>query len=135
MMKGTASVLAAAMVASAAGPAVAGGMVLHTRGVRPSARGGAFVAGADDLGAFWFNPAGLAHLADDDADHGKKQYFLFDAAWVSQSVTYTRIDSGMNALAPIKSSAPGLAVPSIAYGRTISNRLVVGGGLWAPYAG
>ena len=135
MMKRTASVLAVAMVASAVSPVAAGGMVLHTRGVRPSARGGAFVAGADDLGALWFNPAGLAHLADDDVDHGKQQYFLFDAAMVTQSVSYTRIDSGMNTLPTITSSAKPLVVPSIAYGRKLSNRLVVGGGLWAPYAG
>ena len=136
-MKLSASLLAAATVAAAAGPARAGGMVLDSRGVRPTARGGAFVAGADDLGAFWFNPAGLAHLADTDqpSGSGKKDFFLFDAAWVSQAVTYTRIDSGYNQLAAVKNSAPGLPIPSIAYAHKLSDRLVIGGGVWAPYAG
>jgi long-chain fatty acid transport protein len=127
-----------ALVATTAGPAAAGGMVLPTRGVRPTARGGAFVAGADDLGAFWFNPAGLAHLADaqeGDGDHAPKDSFLFDAAWVSQSVDYTRIDSGYNVQPRVSNKAPGIPIPSIAYGHKLSDRLVIGGGLWAPYAG
>ena len=51
--------LAAVLVPSVA---TAGGMYLSTRGVRPTGRAGAFVAGADDASALWFNPAGLAHL-------------------------------------------------------------------------
>lgn len=35
-------------------------MYFSERGTRPLGRGGAFVAGADDLHATWFNPAGLA---------------------------------------------------------------------------
>ena len=38
----------------------AAGLFTADRGVRPLGRGGAFVAGADDLGAIWYNPAGLA---------------------------------------------------------------------------
>ncbi|HEX4513004.1 MAG TPA: hypothetical protein VH054_05690, partial [Polyangiaceae bacterium] len=49
-------VLAIALVSPAAH---AGGLYFSDRGVRPLARGGAFVAGADDLGAMWYNPAGL----------------------------------------------------------------------------
>jgi long-chain fatty acid transport protein len=37
----------------------AGGLTLLDRGARPLSRGGAFVAGADDLNALWYNPAGL----------------------------------------------------------------------------
>ncbi|HTJ40910.1 MAG TPA: outer membrane protein transport protein [Kofleriaceae bacterium] len=143
-MKTSAFAATLALVASA-GPVFAGGMVLDTRGVRPTARGGAFVAGADDLGAFWFNPAGLAHLADaeplategdaGEGDKGPKDAFLFDMAWVSQSVSYTRVDSGYNAQPTVSNQAPGLAVPSIAYAHRMSSRLVIGGGLWAPYAG
>ncbi len=40
--------------------AQAGGLYLSERGVRPLGRGGAMVAGADDLHATWMNPAGLA---------------------------------------------------------------------------
>ena len=42
------------------GDALAGGLQVSDRGVRPLGRGGAFVAGADDLGAIWYNPAGIA---------------------------------------------------------------------------
>ncbi|MFO0677309.1 MAG: outer membrane protein transport protein [Polyangiaceae bacterium] len=42
-------------------PAEAAGFYFGDRGVRPLSRGGAFVAGADDLGAGWYNPAGIAY--------------------------------------------------------------------------
>ncbi len=41
------------------GTAHAAGLYFSERGVRPLARGGAFTAGADDLGAIWYNPAGV----------------------------------------------------------------------------
>lgn len=59
----------------------AGGLYFSDRGVRPLGRGGAFVAGADDLGAIWYNPAGLA-------DAGSS--FLLDASWLNFSSDYTR---------------------------------------------
>src|SRR5262245_59449459 len=40
--------------------AYASGFYFTDRGVRPLGRGGAHVAGADDFGAIWYNPAGLA---------------------------------------------------------------------------
>ena len=40
--------------------AFAAGLYYSERGVSPLGRGGAFVAGADDLGAIAYNPAGLA---------------------------------------------------------------------------
>jgi long-chain fatty acid transport protein len=130
--RGGVAVLAVATIAAAAGPASAGGMVLHTRGVRPTARGGAFVAGADDLGSMWFNPAGLVRLNDGS---GKNDWFLFDAAFVSQDVSYQRIDSGYKQWDPVKNSAPGIPVPSVAYAHRWSDRLVWSAGIWAPYAG
>ncbi len=39
----------------------AGGFYMTDRGVRPVGRGGAFIAGADDQHAVWYNPAGLIH--------------------------------------------------------------------------
>jgi long-chain fatty acid transport protein len=63
------------------GEARAGGLYFSDRGVRPLGRGGAFVAGADDLGAIWYNPAGLA-------DAGSS--ILVDASWLNFSSDYTR---------------------------------------------
>jgi long-chain fatty acid transport protein len=59
----------------------AGGLYFTDRGVRPLGRGGAFVAGADDLGAIWYNPAGLA-------DAGSS--LLVDASWLNFSSDFTR---------------------------------------------
>ncbi len=119
-----------ALVAQAAA-ARAGGLQLATRGVRPTARGGAFVAGADDLGAIWFNPAGLGVMAGGPG----KRSFLVDVAYVSQSAEYTRIDSGFNVQEPVSSDAPGLPVPTLAVGLDLGDRMVLAFGLLAPYAG
>ena len=61
--------------------AEAAGLYAADRGVRPLGRGGAFVAGADDLGAIWYNPAGLA-------DAGTTLFI--DLAWMNFSSEYTR---------------------------------------------
>ena len=68
-------------VANLEGTASAAGLYFSDRGVRPLARGGAFVAGADDLGAIWYNPAGLA-------DAGSSM--LVDFAWLHFNSEYTR---------------------------------------------
>ncbi len=59
----------------------ASGLYFSDRGVRPLSRGGAFVAGADDIGAMWYNPAGLA-------DAGTS--FLLDASWLHYTSDFTR---------------------------------------------
>src|SRR5579863_6584919 len=75
--------VACAVAAWASAPAVghAGGLYFSDRGVRPLGRGGAFVAGADDLNATWYNPAGLA-------DAGTS--ILFDGAWLHFTSSFTR---------------------------------------------
>src|SRR5271169_3823767 len=70
-----------ALVAVAPRTADAAGLYFSDRGVRPMGRAGAFVAGADDAGAVWYNPAGLA-------DAGSS--LLMDFAWLRFSVAYTR---------------------------------------------
>jgi long-chain fatty acid transport protein len=72
-----------ALVAASAVPrdAHAAGLYFSDRGVRPLGRGGAFVAGADDVSAIWYNPAGLA-------DAGSS--FLFDSAWLNFSSSFAR---------------------------------------------
>ena len=113
-----------------ASDARAGGMLLPVRGVRTVERAGALIAGADDADALWLDPAGLAHLTGD----GKLEV-LVDAAFVSQSVDYTRIDSGGNRLAPVSNQQPGMPIPTIAAAYGIGDRLVLAGGIAAPYAG
>jgi long-chain fatty acid transport protein len=122
------ALLAGTLVAA---PVYAGGMQLQTRGVRPTARAGAFVAGADDLGAMWFNPAGVAALAGD----GDDRHLLIDASYVRQSVTYERIDSGGNQRDPVENDAPGLPIPTVGVSFALNDRLVIAAGIYAPYAG
>ncbi|HEX2690190.1 MAG TPA: outer membrane protein transport protein [Kofleriaceae bacterium] len=117
------------VVCAGASDARAGGMVLPVRGVRTVERAGALIAGSDDADSLWLDPAGLAHLAGD----GKKQ-LLFDAAYVYQSVDYARIDSGGNRLPPVSNQQPGQPIPTLAAALGIGDRLVIAGGIAAPYA-
>ena len=66
---------------AAAPDAFASGLFYTDRGVRPMGRGGAFVAGADDIGAVWYNPAGLA-------DAGTS--VLADFSWLHFSSDFSR---------------------------------------------
>jgi long-chain fatty acid transport protein len=59
----------------------AAGLYFEDRGVRPLGRGGAFVAGADDLGAIWYNPAGIL-------DAGSS--VLVDASWMHYTSEFAR---------------------------------------------
>jgi long-chain fatty acid transport protein len=99
-------------------------MWLPVRGVRSLARGGAFVAGADDADALWQNPAGIAHAAGDG-----KRALLFDLALVYQPIEYTALDGTI-----ASNEQPTQPVPSLAGSLGIGDRLVIAGGLAAPYA-
>src|SRR5215470_5968362 len=80
-MVGRIARLGAALVLVTSTQAHAAGLYFSDRGVRPLGRGGAFVAGADDLGAVWYNPAGLA-------DAGTS--LLSDFSWLHFTSEYTR---------------------------------------------
>lgn len=122
-----------------AGKAEAGGLYFSDRGVRPMGRAGAFVAGADDLGALWYNPAGLA-----DA----KTSMLGDFSWLRFSAEYTRelrIVDADDTVRYVKSpkvtgSSPVIPFPTLAAsynldaGNTTGKPFTVAGGVHAPYA-
>jgi long-chain fatty acid transport protein len=118
------------ILAAAPHTARAGGMMLPERGVRALAQAGALVAGADDADALWLDPAGLAHGAGDG-----KRSFLFDVAYVYQTVDYTRADAAGTAYPLVSNQQPGNAVPTIAASLGIGGRLVIAGGLTEPYIG
>src|SRR3954468_22891933 len=100
-------------IASGATSADASGMYTSERGVRPLGRGGAFVAGADDLGAVAYNPAGLA-------DAGSS--LLLDASWGHVSTGFTRRgiveDNARNrsviTFPKVTGTTPFIPVPTIA---------------------
>ncbi len=114
--------------------AIAGGLYTADRGVRPLGRGGAFVAGADDLGAIWYNPAGLA-------DAGSS--VLVDFAWLNFSAEYTRrtnvVDAGGTVrtveFPQVRGTSPFLPIPTMAgsYQFGEEKRLTAAFGIFAPY--
>lgn len=132
---GIAAALGASLLVGAASDARAGGLYFSDRGVRPMGRAGAFVAGADDLGSIWYNPAGLA-----DA----KTSVLADFSWLRFSSDYTRqlrVVDADNTVRTISSptvsgSSPIIPFPTIAASYNFGQRKewTIAGGSYAPYA-
>jgi long-chain fatty acid transport protein len=124
----------ATMSLCAAADARAAGLYFTDRGVRPMGRAGAFVAGADDLGAIWYNPAGIADAGDS---------ILLDASWLQFSVDYTRVLRVVNADnvvtypsdPTIHGSSPVLPLPTAAWSYVVdrARRFTIAGGVLAPY--
>ncbi len=133
-----AAALLAALVTGAA-PASAAGLYYSDRGVRALGRAGAFVAGADDLGAIVYNPAGMY-------DAGGQ--FLIDGSWVHFTSDYTRIanvqqvdpNTGQvvgtykQTFAKVSGTTPFIPIPTVVVSFKPHRDLVVGFGAWAPYA-
>lgn len=112
----------------------AAGIYFSDRGVRPMGRAGAFVAGADDLGAIWYNPAGLA-------DCGTS--ILSDAAWLRFSADYTRALRIVDADGTLRTvtsdtvhgSSPVIPIPTLAGSIVLDakKQWTLAGGVFAPY--
>ncbi len=135
--------VAAAAIALAALTATevarAGGLYVADRGVRPLGRGGAFIAGADDLGAIAYNPAGIF-------DAGGQ--VLFDGAWVNFGSDYTRqalltqidpntgqpVGQVTQTFDKVSGSTPFLPIPTIAASFKPHRQWVLAFGAYAPYA-
>lgn len=110
------------------------GMYFSDRGVRPMGRGGAFVAGADDLGAIWYNPAGVTEAGS---------AVLIDFAWLRFEPQYTRelrvVDADgtvRHVTSPtVTGSPPLIPLPTMAISTTLDadKRWVLAGGVIAPY--
>jgi len=126
--------LALAVLALFENRARASGLYFSERGVRPLARGGAFVAGADDIGSIWYNPAGLA-------DTGTS--ILVDLAWLNYSASFTRetnVRTESPAVATYKypsvdGSTPVLPIPTIggSYAFGAKKEWTFAGAAFAPY--
>lgn len=124
---------AALLVLLLAAEAQAAGLYVTDRGVRSMGRGGAFVAGADDLHAIWYNPAGIR-------DAGNS--LLFDATWVNYSADYTRRTQVLdgNGIArtyeypSVQSSTPFLPIPTLAASHNFGSRFTGAIGIMGPNA-
>ncbi len=112
-----------------ASQALAGGMLFSPRGARPLGRAGAFVAGADDGNALYYNPAGLGEISG--------WSFLFDGGIVLQTAEYTRVDSGGNVQPKVKGSYDVLPLPQLVltYQPKRASWFTLGFGIWTPYLG
>jgi len=116
-------------------PAVGAGLYASERGVRALGRGGAFVAGADDLGAIGYNPAGLA-------DAGTTLFF--DASWVNSKVEFLRRTQVADAAGTLRNyeypavqgTTPFLPIPTIggSYNFGDNHEYTAAFGIHAPYA-
>jgi long-chain fatty acid transport protein len=133
-----AAVLAATLGGlAAASRADAAGLYVSDRGVRPLGRAGAFVAGADDLGAIWYNPAGVVATPSS---------LLLDGSWVDYSDSFTR--QALTTSAPptqttfvqtlprVEGKTPFLPIPTIAgsYQWGAAQKYAVAAGVYAPDA-
>jgi len=131
----TIAVALGASVLVSSGAASAGGLYFSDRGVRPMGRAGAFVAGADDLGALWYNPAGLA-------DAGTS--LLGDFSWLRFSSEFTRqlrIVDADNTVRYVNSptvrgTSPVIPFPTLAWSYNFGSRKewTIASGTYAPYA-
>jgi long-chain fatty acid transport protein len=124
-----------ALVLAAVSDASAAGLYFSERGVRPLGRGGAFVAGADDFGAVWYNPAGLA-------DAGTTLFA--DFSWIHFTSDFTRrsqIADSNGALhetsyAKVSGSSPFLPIPTLggSYAFGSEKQFTFAGGIYSPYS-
>ncbi len=116
----------------------AAGLYFSDRGVRPTGRGGAFVAGADDLGSIWYNPAGVAFAGD--AVLADASYLRFGSSYQRESLVHDPntgkdVVVGADYYPAVKGTSPLLPLPTLA----ISNSLGLKDwnfalGVMAPYA-
>jgi long-chain fatty acid transport protein len=115
--------------------ASAAGLYFSDRGVRPLARGGAFVAGADDVGAIWYNPAGLADAGTSVlADFS---YMHFTSDYTRRTlVTDTNGTLRVNEMPTVSGTSPFLPIPTIGASFAFSNPrgLSVAIGVYSPYS-
>lgn len=110
-------------------PAHAAAYYFLDAGTRSLSRGGAFIAGNDDLSAQYYNPAALIHLQQPMAQVGMSM--------VSQAVLFDRADEPENDLEfeAVTNGSPPMAIPAFGFGMPLADgKLALGVGLYSPYA-
>lgn len=103
------------------------------------ARAGAFIAGADDLGAIYHNPAGI---------HEAGGQFLLDASWLNFTSDYQRqalvrqvdpntgetVGTYRQNFKKVDGTSPVIPIPTLAISFSPHDDWVLAGGVYAPYA-
>lgn len=114
------------------GQADAAGYYFTDAGTRGMARGGAFIAGVNDLSAQYYNPAGLMRL-------GQGQVYV-NHSMVTQAIEFTRIDYAEDGTvleehAPVENQAPPMQIPQFAVGHDFGlDELYFAFGMHPPFA-
>jgi long-chain fatty acid transport protein len=134
MRRQVCALLALGCITTTAASADAAGLFVADRGVRPLGRGGAWVAGADDLGAIWYNPAGLA-------DAGTTLFA--DFSWMNFTSEYKRKTQVTDASGTVRvyeypqvsGTTPFLPIPTIggSYNWGKQKEFTAAFGVFAPY--
>ncbi len=133
------ALVAAAAVGLPTSSAWAGGLYFADRGVRPLGRGGAFVAGADDLGGVWYNAAGVYEAGTE---------ILVDASWLHFTTDYTRqaivkqtdpntgatVASFEQTFTPVEGVAPVMPIPTVAGSYKVHPDWVLALSMMSPYS-
>jgi long-subunit fatty acid transport protein len=97
----------------------AGGLALPTRGVRALSLAGAFVAGAEEANALWYNPSRLDQTS-----------VAFELGAVETSATFTPPDG-----TSVSNSATPLLNPTLGAIFRVNDTLSLALGAYAPYSG
>lgn len=96
-------------------------------GTRALGRGGAFVAGNDDLSAQYYNPAALIHSRNPSA--------MLNMSGVSQYVMFDRADETGDPFEPVYNESPPLIIPGFGGSHTFGrDDLTVALGFYTPFA-
>jgi long-chain fatty acid transport protein len=107
-------------------PALAGGYYYPDSGIVAYGRGGAFVAGADNQYAQYYNPAGLVRLERPTVNVG--------LSGVQQNVTFTRQSEDGSFLEPAKNLAKPFLIPQLGFATPITEDFGFAFGFYSPYA-
>ena len=114
----------------AALPAHAGGYFYSDSGIVATGRGGAWVAGADNQFAQYYNPAGLIRVEYPELNIGM--------SFVQQKIGFTRTQVGadgqLETLPVANNQASPFNVPQIGFATPINDQLAFAFGFWSPFA-
>jgi long-chain fatty acid transport protein len=131
-----ASIACAGAFVVAARDADAGGLQVSDRGVRPLGRGGAFTAGADDLGAIWYNPAGIAEAGTSIL--GDMNMVFFSGEYTRRSMVSDAENGAQfeRTFPTVQGSNAFLPIPTVAgsYAFGDKKQYTVAAGLFGPQA-
>lgn len=124
----TAPLLVFGCLLLAANPAQGAAYYFLDTGTRALGRGGAFIAGADDLTAMYYNPGALTRL--------RRGTVTINASGVDQYVLFDRADEeGLPAFEPVNNEAALFLIPSFGFSHTFGlPNTTFALGFFPPYA-